>query len=164
MALTREQCAWNDFMHGWNESHNTEQYQGIVNESFRILQTESSRSTQGQYARGIVAAGKHVGIVPTVNPPATESPVTFVLKMYSGKRGTGTFRSMTRMEVLQLGYGDHCWFHTFNGDAREVKINGQVRTWKRQPDRIEVSVKYGMYEYSTIHTANLHRFLILVSQ
>lgn len=29
--------------------------------------------------------------------------------------------------------------------ARRVKVNGAVRTWKRDANRIEVPVKYGMY-------------------
>ena len=65
-------------------------------------------------------------------------------------KGVGNFRVMTREEVLALLPGERVWFLTLGGDARQLKVNGKVRTWKRNPDRIEVPVKYGLYEYGTL--------------
>lgn len=30
------------------------------------------------------------------------------------------------------------------------KVNGQVKTWKRSPDRVEVLLKHGLYTYDRI--------------
>jgi hypothetical protein len=48
------------------------------------------------------------------------------------------------------------------GTARTVKINGKVRTWKRDANRIEIPLKYGMYEYTIFTADDLHRILIPV--
>lgn len=60
------------------------------------------------------------------------------------------FRRMTRDEVLALAAGSHAILHGFGGRACRVKINGQVKTWKREPDRVEVPIKYGMYEHARL--------------
>jgi hypothetical protein len=45
--------------------------------------------------------------------------------------------------------GGHVQFIGRQGDLRRAKVNGRVRLWKRDPMRIEVPIKYGMYEYTT---------------
>lgn len=55
----------------------------------------------------------------------------------------------------------HCWFVANNGDARQAKINGSVRRWKRDANRIEVPIKYGLYEYATFDSADLMRRLLI---
>jgi hypothetical protein len=35
-----------------------------------------------------------------------------------------------------------------------VKINGKIKTWKRQPGKFQLPVKYGLYEYSYITAEN----------
>ena len=77
---------------------------------------------------------------------------TLTLPMYRGKRGTGTFSRFSDRNEL-VSYCDshsHVWFITLSGDARECKINGKVRTWKRDHNRIGIPLKYGMYEYWTV--------------
>ena len=54
----------------------------------------------------------------------------------------------------------HIWFHANDGTARRIKVNGAVRTWKRDPNRIEVPVKYGLYEYGTFDASDIARILI----
>lgn len=71
---------------------------------------------------------------------------------YGGREGKAEFRPMTLEEGKLLGYGDHIWFLSNDGSARQVKVNGAVKRWKREPDRIEVPVKYGMYEYATFYS------------
>lgn len=60
-----------------------------------------------------------------------------------------TYRYMTPEEARQLRPGSHATMRANDGTARTVKINGAPRTWKRDPSRLEVPVKYGMYECAT---------------
>ena len=71
---------------------------------------------------------------------------------------TRQYRYMTKAECLALGYGDHIYFVGRDGTARTARVNGQVRTWKRDANRIELPIKYGMYEYATFYffTAGRH--------
>jgi hypothetical protein len=69
-------------------------------------------------------------------------------------------RRLTRDEVMQLGNLSHVPVLLNNGRLGECKINGAIRTWKREPDRIEIPIKYGMYEYATLNLADaLMRFV-----
>uniref|UniRef100_A0A6M3LC62 Uncharacterized protein n=1 Tax=viral metagenome TaxID=1070528 RepID=A0A6M3LC62_9ZZZZ len=62
-------------------------------------------------------------------------------------RRTVTVRPVTRSELLSGDFtGD---FVSATGEYRRCKINGRVRTWKTDPNRIEVPAKYGLYEYDT---------------
>lgn len=54
----------------------------------------------------------------------------------------------------------HIWFLSNQGDARQAKVNGKVRTWKRDASRVEVPIKYGLYEYGTLEARDLERVLI----
>ena len=40
----------------------------------------------------------------------------------------------------------------------EVRVTGQVKTWKRDAGRVEVPFKYGMYEHGKINEDNCHWF------
>lgn len=42
-----------------------------------------------------------------------------------------------------------------NGKARNVRANGKVKTWKRDPSRFERSFKYGMYEHFRLNTQGM---------
>lgn len=57
------------------------------------------------------------------------------------------FRRMTRAEILSLHYGAHVHLIANDGKVRTAKVNGSVKAWKRDPNRFEVALKYGMYEY-----------------
>ena len=56
-------------------------------------------------------------------------------------------RPMTFAEALMVS--GHVEFIGTQGDLRHCKVNGAVKTWKRDATRIEIPVKYGMYEYAT---------------
>lgn len=84
------------------------------------------------------------------------------LPKYNGREGTGTFRVMTFDEAKQLRYGQHVWFVANSGDARRIKVNGQPKTWKRDATRIEVPLKYGMYEYATFDSRDIANGRLLV--
>lgn len=86
---------------------------------------------------------------------------------YAPKRKTPapklTVRHMTLDEIKALGYGDHASFIANDGTVRNIKINGAVRRWKREANRIEVPVKYGLREYGTFDAAEaLRRFVVVV--
>jgi hypothetical protein len=72
-------------------------------------------------------------------------------------------RRMTRDEVMQLHYGQHPEVILNDGRLGEVKINGAIKTWKREPDRAEIPVKYGMYECARFSLDEaLQRFVVRV--
>ncbi len=60
---------------------------------------------------------------------------------------------MNREEALNLKPGQ-ILYHKFNknadGTRQRWKVNGKPRTWKRDPNRIEIPVKHGLYSYDTI--------------
>ena len=41
------------------------------------------------------------------------------------------------------------------GECQRWRVNGKVKRWKRQPDKIEVPVKYGMYGYDYLRNGDL---------
>lgn len=89
--------------------------------------------------------------------------MTRTLRKYFGREGSGKFRPMTFNEVTALGYGDHPWILSNAGDARRVKVNGTPKRWKRDRERVEVPIKYGMYECARWGRAEcLARFLVEV--
>jgi hypothetical protein len=65
------------------------------------------------------------------------------------KRGsTISLRPLTIEEVKGLDRGTTLWFLDLHGQARHIRVNGRVKTWKTRPD-VEVPVKYGLYECAT---------------
>lgn len=75
-----------------------------------------------------------------------------------------TFRNPIDIDEMDR----HCtrnhriWFAAADGTARQCTVNGRVRRWKRDRSRIEVPVKYGLYEYATLYTRDITRVLIPV--
>ena len=61
-------------------------------------------------------------------------------------------RWMTVEEAKNLVSGSHPEFLDVNNQLRDCKVNGKVRTWKKDPNRVEVPIKYGLYEYATFHS------------
>ena len=87
---------------------------------------------------------------------------TITLKRYQGREGEGQFRPMTLDEVKQLTYGQHVWFRAVQGDARRAKVNGAPKTWKRDATRVELPLKYGLYEYARMYESDVAQGRILV--
>lgn len=73
-------------------------------------------------------------------------------------------RAMTIDEIRALRPDQRVKFLAHDGTMRELKINGRIRTWKRDPDRIEVPVKYGMYEYATFDQYTAPKRLVVVEE
>ena len=86
-------------------------------------------------------------------------------KLSLKKYGKGDAVQFRRIETIQEAI-DHCsksshvWILSLRGDARQAKVNGKVRTWKRNPSRIEIPMKYGLYEYFTITNRDFTDILI----
>ncbi len=60
---------------------------------------------------------------------------------------------MTFDEAKTLAHGQvihHLHLKNADGTPQRFRVNGKVRTWKRDPMRIEIPVKRGMYEFGTI--------------
>ncbi len=49
-----------------------------------------------------------------------------------------------------------------NGNAAEVRVSSAVKRWKTDPDRIEISFKYGMYENFRLGTLEILRDIYVV--
>jgi hypothetical protein len=57
-----------------------------------------------------------------------------------------TFRALTPAEAVNWPYHQELWFASPDGKARRCRVNGAAKTWKRDPSRVELPIKYGMYE------------------
>lgn len=90
-----------------------------------------------------------------------------VLTLRNGynRKETGTYR--TPVDVPEMiawcRANSHITFLSNDGTSRTAKVNGQVRTWKRDANRVEVPIKYGMYEYGTFTAWDIGRVLIPVT-
>ena len=45
--------------------------------------------------------------------------------------------------------------HNADGSARRWRVNGQVKTWKRNPERVKIPIKHGMFSHDYITENNL---------
>lgn len=70
--------------------------------------------------------------------------------------------SITIEQAKQLTYGielHHDNLKNANGKSCQVfRLNGKVKTWKRNPNRIEIPIKRGLYEYYRITEKELNQF------
>ena len=66
---------------------------------------------------------------------------------------------ITIEQAKGLKYGDTL-YHTENknadGTMQRWKVNGQVKVWKRSPERVRVPVKHGLYRYDYVTERDLH--------
>jgi len=57
---------------------------------------------------------------------------------------------ITLEQAKQLTYGDIIYSNRFtNADGNSPirwRVSGQVKTWKRDPNRIQIPVKHGLYD------------------
>ena len=71
------------------------------------------------------------------------------------------YRRITLAEAKLLRYGQRVYILDRNGRVAEAKVNGQPKTWKRDASRIEIPMKYGLYEYFTLTARDYDDILIL---
>ena len=103
---------------------------------------------------------------PIINERKEDKMETFELVYKSDRKKNPEkklFRSLTFEEAKALKAGDHVKVIDHGGEAYgNVKINGAVQTWKRDPNRISIPCKYGMYEYYTFTRRDIDRLLIRI--
>ena len=94
-----------------------------------------------------------------------ETPMTLTVKNgYTRGKTSGTYRTPNSIAEMIEWCDSHSHITVLDtrGQSRTVKVNGKVRTWKRDAGRIEVPYKYGMYGYGTFTADDLGRILIPV--
>lgn len=72
-------------------------------------------------------------------------------------------KPLTLKQAKKLQVGDMLYDRTFknaDGTAQRFKIIGKPKIWKRNPEKVELSLKRGLYEYHKIDQSKL-RFLSL---
>lgn len=71
-------------------------------------------------------------------------------------------RPMTREECLDQTWGREIPCILTNGRLGRVRLNGAIKTWKREPDRFEIPIKYGMYECARLSLPEaMDRFVVI---
>ncbi len=90
--------------------------------------------------------------------------MTLELTTYGRDAHKMTFRTPNDIAemVAHCNASSHIWFHATDGTAKRAKVNGKVRTWKRDLTRVEVPLKYGLYEYGLFTSSDIDRVLIPV--
>lgn len=66
---------------------------------------------------------------------------------------------ITLEQAKNLKHGDILWHVSDrNADNTPVRwrVNGKVKTWKRNPNRVQVPVKHGLWDYDYITEDTLH--------
>lgn len=53
----------------------------------------------------------------------------------------------------------HATLRNADGTAKRCRVNGKIKTWKRQPDKFRLPVKHGMYDTFYIDQFNCHEWL-----
>jgi hypothetical protein len=54
----------------------------------------------------------------------------------------------------------HVTMKNKDGTPLRVRSNGMCKTWKRSPDKFELPVKYGLYQYAKITNDNAHEWCL----
>lgn len=66
---------------------------------------------------------------------------------------------ITLEQAKKLNYRD-VLYHTINrnadGTPQRWRVNGAVKTWKRSPERVQVPLKHGLYDYDYLTEDELH--------
>jgi len=66
---------------------------------------------------------------------------------------------ITIEQAKRLKHGDilyHTKNKTADGTMQRWKVNGQVKVWKRSPERVRIPVKHGLYRYDYVTERDLH--------
>jgi len=68
---------------------------------------------------------------------------------------------ITLKQAKALKYGDYVHHKTAknsDGTPQRFRVNGKPKTWKRSPERVQVPVKRGMYEFGYLTEHNISEF------
>ena len=69
-----------------------------------------------------------------------------------------TLQEAKNLAIRQIIY--HAYFPNADGSPQRWVVNGQVKTWKRDSNRVRVPVKRGLYEFGYLMEDNLHLFCL----
>ena len=64
-----------------------------------------------------------------------------------GNELKGDFKVLSLQEKKDLLGHNVVYIQGDCGCFRRIAINGRPKTWKRNPEKVQVPYKYGMYEY-----------------
>lgn len=65
--------------------------------------------------------------------------------------------SITLEQAKTLRYGD---ILTHDKTGKRWRVNGKVKTWKRDISRVQIPVKHGLYSYDYVTQDNLNEVSI----
>jgi hypothetical protein len=68
---------------------------------------------------------------------------------------------VTLQEAKALRHGQTLYHNTLrnaDGSAQRWRVNGAVKTWKRNPERVQIPVKHGLYDYGYVTETDLESF------
>lgn len=85
---------------------------------------------------------------------------TFTLVSGYDHKTVSTFRRFTMEDIKRIS-GEQYMIDK-RGEYRRVRLNGAVKTWKRDPQRFECSFKYGLYEYFRLNTQEMLNQLVVM--
>ena len=74
---------------------------------------------------------------------------------------------VTLNEAKNLRYGQIIYaINDFNADKTPMRfrVNGKVKTWKRDANRVSVPLKRGLYGYGYLTEYNLEEFSLTVKE
>ena len=67
---------------------------------------------------------------------------------------------MDTRRKLNASSFEHKTLTNSDGSRLRVRRNGKTKTWKRDLNRFEIPVKYGLYEYYTIDNNNHSEWVV----
>lgn len=70
-------------------------------------------------------------------------------------------RPITFEEALNLRYRDEVYILDREGRAARIRVNSKVKTWKREPGRIEIGFAFGLYEKFRLGTEEILRDVLV---
>ena len=67
--------------------------------------------------------------------------------------------TVEQAKLLHHGQILHDSYHKNSaGSCARWRLNGKVRRWVREPDRVEVPLKHGLWDYFTLSNVYLDQF------
>jgi len=85
------------------------------------------------------------------------------VRLKSGEYRNGAlyrWRYATIEEILTLQPGDRFEGLSDRGVIISLRVNGQIKRWKREPQRFEIPVKYGLRDCARWNQHDRHRFVV----
>lgn len=77
-------------------------------------------------------------------------------------------KPITLEEAKKLQYRQTIYMiHKTNSDGKtpiRCRVNGKVKTWKRNANRVQVPLKHGLYDFGYLDETNLSEFSLTDGQ